>query len=274
MVIVLDLFLVSCDLENEIPIDLPDYEPQVVVESYLQGDKPLTLLLTNSTPFFEPFNLQDLDGVLDNTFVQGAEVQIHFDDKTVMLDNTTFFDPLTGAIANYYSPEKLDSNYRGEISLEIILENGDEIESSTRPLEITPFDSLVVEYNDDSLARVLTYVTDDTTSVDFYRRVLHETTLDSVPDQDFLVEDKLSENGIIAFGTGYDFERGDTVINTLYHIDKAYYDYLLSVELSIAANLDPITQPGTIFSNVGGSANPLGIFTVLSYVRDTTIIGQ
>ncbi len=159
------------------------------MESYLEADKPLTLLLTNSTTFFEPFNLQDIDEVLENTFVQGAEVQMSFDDRIVPLDNITYFDPITGAFANYYSPEKLDSNYRGDIALQIILENGNEIESSTRPLEITPFDSLVVEYNDDSLARVLTYVTDDTTSIDFYRRVLHETTLDSVPEQDFLVED-------------------------------------------------------------------------------------
>ena len=104
------------------------------------------------------------------------------------------------------------------------------------------------------------------------RRLLNYSSLDSVPEQDFLVTDRLSTEPQIVFGTGYELTTGDTVFNTLLHIEPAYYDYYESVLLAIQGNQNPFAQPSPIKSNVAGSANPLGIFTCLVYDRDTTVI--
>ncbi len=266
------IVLVGCNLENEVPINLPAYEPQVVVECYLEAGKPIRLLLARSNRFFDEFDLSSLETVLDESLVQDAAVRVLFGSDEIILNNDINFDQQTGFLANYLSWERVPE-ISDTFHLEILLPDGSEITSQTTMIPQIPFDSIVVEYQD-SLARVLTYFTDSFVEENFYRRHLHRTSLDSIPYQDFLAEDTFTDNGTIVFGTGFEFEEGDTIINTLYHLPKEYYDYLVSVTFSIQANLDPITQPGSIFSNVQGDTNPLGIFTALSYVRDTTVIGE
>ena len=270
LVVLIGIF--SCNLENEIEIELPEYDSQVVVEAYLEPGKPFNLLLSRSSAFFDPFNTQSFETFLDEVLENDADVRIRYNGIEVILGNALYADPKTGIISNYVAgdivPEILDTRFE----LDILLSNGDEIQSSTTILPKVPFDSLVVEYSDKARARIITYLTDIPEQENYFRRVLSIGTLDSLPDQDFLVEDKLSDNGVIAFGTGFEFLPGDTVINSLWHISKEYFDFLESVVFSVQANLDPITQPGMIISNVYGSANPLGIFTGISLTRDTTII--
>lgn len=266
------IVLVGCNLENEVPINLPAYEPQVVVECYLEAGKPIRLLLARSNRFFDKFDLSSLETVLDESLVQDASVRVLHGSEEIVLRNDINFDQQTGFLANYLSWERVPET-SDTFHLEILLPDGSEIFSQTAMIPQIPFDSIVVEYQD-TLARVLTYFTDSFDEENFYRRHLHLTSLDSIPYQDFLAEDTFTDNGTIVFGTGFEFEEGDTIINTLYHLPREYYDYLVSVTFSIQANLDPITQPGSIFSNVQGDANPLGIFTVLTYARDTAVIGQ
>jgi hypothetical protein len=131
-----------------------------------------------------------------------------------------------------------------------------------------------VQFNDtDTLARVLTYLTDLPNEDNYFRRMLHEGSLDSLPRQDFTTDDRVVED-VVVFGTNYDFEIGDTVINTIYHIDKAYYDFLESVQIAVDGNFNPFGQPSPIISNLEGSANAIGIFTGLSYDRKATIIQE
>jgi hypothetical protein len=103
--------------------------------------------------------------------------------------------------------------------------------------------------------------------------MLHASLLSTVSrSRYFLVTDRFSEKPMIAFGTGYELKEGDTVYNTIYHINRAHYDYSESVQLAVIANLNPFAQPSRIKSNVSGTADPVGIFTCLVYDRDTTII--
>jgi hypothetical protein len=60
----------------------------------------------------------------------------------------------------------------------------------------------------------------------------------------------------------------------LFHIDDDYYRWLQSVALASASNGNPFGQPGTLQSNLEGSEEALGIFTGLSYVRDTVIVDK
>lgn len=50
----------------------------------------------------------------------------------------------------------------------------------------------------------------------------------------------------------------DSVVVTLFHIQKEYYDYLNSVENANSAFFDPLLNPEAIKSNITGG---VGIFT-------------
>lgn len=262
----------ACNLEKEIDLELPLYDSQPVVECYLEPGKPFRLLLTRSYSFFDPLGLDST--FLDKTLVSGAMVTIAYNGRVDTLANTLSAELMPLKIFNYTGKNLVPATPGVEYTLRITMPNGKEITGRTIMLPKVPIDSIRVEWNPqrDTLARVLTYITDDRTQENFYRRVLNYATLDSLPDQDFLATDRIAQTEIIAFGTGYELRQGDTVINTLFHITKDYYDYLESVQLAVFGNQNPFAQPARIKSNVRGSASPLGIFTCLVYDRDTTII--
>jgi hypothetical protein len=269
------VFFTACNLTNDVTIDLPAYERQPVVECYLEPGKPFQLLLTQSYAFFDPFGLDS--SFLQKTLLEGALVTIRYNGRTDTLENRLTLDPSPIKIYNYVGNNLVPSTPGTAFELYIELpNNGGNITSSTTMLPFVPIDSVVVNFNTDPtfapLARTLMYITDDTLQPNYFRRMLHHASLDSVPEQDFLVTDRFSQTALIAFGSGYDLMEGDTVFNTIFHIQQDYYDYVESYQLAISGNLNPFSQPSPIKSNVQGTGNPLGIFTCLVYDRDTTII--
>lgn len=269
--------LAACNLTKDVEINLPAYESQPVVECYLEAGQPMTLLLSKSSPYFEP--LGKPEDWLAGLFLDSALVTISYPARTDTLKNQLVFNPLTGKIFNYYNPTIVQPIWGIDYRLKIVLKNGLEIEAKTTLLQPTQIDSLVVEWKNDAgssgkdtLARILTYITDDPGSVDFYRRTLHKMSLDSVADQDFWLDDRLFASPLVAFGTSYEFEKGDTVFNTIFKIDKPYFDFRNSVDVAAQTNFNPFGQPSQIRSNVSGSANPIGIFTGLSFERRRSIL--
>lgn len=267
------LLLGACDsLTKDVDIDLPDYERQPVVECYLEPGKPFRLLLTQSYSFFDPFGLDS--SFLQKTLLQGALVTISYDGKTDTLPNNISIEPSPIKIFNYTGANLVPATPGTVFTLNITLADGGSITGETTMLPYVPIDSIVVEFSEtkDSLARALTYITDDLGTTNYYRRILNYSALDSFPEQDFLVNDDFSTTSLIAFGTGYELKEGDTIFNSIFHITKAHYDYLESVQLAIFGNLNPFATPSPIKSNVSGTARPLGVFAPLVYDRDTTII--
>ena len=269
------LSFLACDLEQEVQIDLPAYESRLVLECYLEPGQPFYLLLSRSAPYFDPFPSLDSD-FLESILEDDAQVFIEYDGNTVELENLIGLNLGTNKLYNYTDQQGalVPQNYDGDFDLRITATDGQTIIASTRILPVVPIDSVVVEFNDtDTLARVLTYFTDRPDENNFYRRLLHESSLDSVPDQDFTTDDRVVED-VVVFGTGYNYDIGDTVINTIFHIDEAYYDFLESVELAIDGNFNPFAQPSPINSSLGGTANAMGVFTGLSYDRKAVVIDK
>ncbi len=268
-------FLAACNLTKDVNIELPEYDRQPVVECYLEPGKPFRLLLSQSYSFFDPFGLDST--FLEKTLLDSAVVTISYNGQTYSLENKLSFEISPLKLFNYTGTEIVPATPGIEYTLNIKLPNNrGDISGSTIMLPKVPIDSVVVNFSTDpkydTLARTLMYITDDKGQANYYRRLLNYGSLDSVPDQDFLVTDRFSQTALIAFGTGYDLVEGDTVFNTIFHITKEYYDYAESFQLAVQGSVNPFAQPSPIKSNVSGTGNPLGIFTCLVYDRDMRII--
>ncbi len=265
------LVLGACNLTKDVAIELPEYDRQPVVECYLEPGKPFRLLLTQSYSFFDPLGLDS--SFLEKTLLDGATVSITYNNKTVNLANLLSFELNPLKIFNYTATEVVPADPGFEYTLNITLSDGKTVTGKTVMLTRVPIDSVPIEFSlqKDSLARTLMYITDDLSTEDYYRRMLHYGSLDSLA-QDFITSDRFSTTSKVAFGMGYDLVVGDTVFNTIFHITPDYYDYIESVQNAVAGSLNPFAQPSVIKSNVSGTALPLGIFTCLVYDRDTTVI--
>lgn len=266
------LGLSSCNLEKEIDIELPAYDSRLSLECYLEPGQVFSLLLTKTAPYFAPFpDLDDqfLAGILEDS----ATVVITHNGINYPLENRLFFNPFTRKLFNYVALVPVPEDYNNDFILNITTKEGKTITATTRLLPKVPIDSVIVQFAPmDTLARVLTYFKDDTNQRNYYRRMLHKSSLDSIALQDFVTDDRFTDNGRFVFGTNYDFAEGDTIINTLLHIDETYFDYYESTQNAFFSNGNPFAQPSPINTRLGGTAGAIGVFTGLSYNRVTTII--
>ena len=73
-------FLASCNLTNDVNIELPAYDQQPVVECYLEPGKPFRLLLTKSYAYFDPLGLDS--SFLEKTLLSNALVTISLEVPT------------------------------------------------------------------------------------------------------------------------------------------------------------------------------------------------
>jgi hypothetical protein len=278
------LFLVfltaACNLTQEIDLELPDAGGQPVVECYLEPGEPYRLLLSRSSAYFDDFP-QDPQEFIEELLIDSAEVEIRRGSEIIVLENIASIDFDFSKLYNYSSSELVPYDTLSEFQLFILLPDGNNIEAKTVILPIVPIDSVVIEFPEEEVdpdsipkARALTYLSDDPDEVNFYRRMFHWNSLDSIPEQDFVTNDDFVDNGTLVFGTGFDYPVGDTLYNAIFHMTEDYYDYQASIFNSIAANANPFAPPGLIESNVTGSSDPLGIFTGLSIYRDTTIVEE
>ena len=264
--------LFNCELQKEIDIDLPAYESRLVVECYLEPGEPFSLLITRSSGYFDPFPTDD-GQFLENLLVDGAEVTISYKNTIYELENQLFFNNFTNKLFNYKAIQDVPLDYESDFELNIITAEGETITGTTRLLPPIPIDSVVIEFEEgDTMARALTYFTDIPNEDNYFRRMLHKNSvLDSLPIQDFTTDDRIVED-VVVFGSSFTFQEGDRAINTLYHIDRAYYDFLESLRIAVNSNGNPFGQPSPIISNLNGTANAIGIFTGLSYERITTVV--
>ncbi len=263
----------SCNLEKEVDIDLPEYESQLVVECYLEPGLPYRLSLSKSAAYFAPFpNPGDVNGFLQELLVQGAEVRIRHKDQVIALENRLSIDLENQRLYNYTGNDRVPLDTLEPFFLEIITPEGKKITGQTRLLPKVPIDSVVVEFKEgDTLARTLTYFGDPGEGSDFFRFVLRHANRDSIPLQDFTLDDRFVEKSFV-LGAAYEFAEGDTLVHSLYHLEEPYYRFLESLQRAVFGNGNPFAQPSPLISNLGGDAGAVGVFTGLQYDRLVTII--
>lgn len=268
--------LYSCGgLEKEIELDLPVYESKLIVECYLEPGQPFTALLTKSEAYFDPFNFETTSDFLQ-ILEDSAIVKIKIKGEEFVLENNLILNPFTGKVFNYVNPEPVPFDFENDFELEILTQDGRAVTGITKILPQVPIDSVVVEFDEkkDTLARTLVYFQDDLNTQNFYRRMIHLGSLENEPEFYFQTDDDFVDDGTVVFGSGFDYEEGDTVFNTVFHITQDYFSFLESIDGAVDANGNPFAQPGSILSNLKGDENALGIFTGLTYSRVRTIIEE
>ncbi|MEM7371502.1 MAG: DUF4249 domain-containing protein [Bacteroidota bacterium] len=290
------LFLASCNLTQEVDLELPEYEEQIVVESYLEPGQPFLLTLVKSSGFFDDI---ELDYVREATVtithegntdtLQPLEIDILTPGIEAVLDTAllSLFEPIIGqGLYLYGSFSLVPEFYNTDFSLQVTTKDGQKLSAVTQIP--SPIESQEMEYrfNDDTMALVLTTFQDDPNTVDYYRRLLVERkrviTTDSITmesdttfvndvDQDFTIDDEVSNGGPIVFGTGFDYEEGDTLISTLFHVTNDYYRFIATRDAAIQASFSPFGQPAVVYTNITGG---IGLFTGFTRRRAMIVVGE
>ena len=288
----------ACSLQQEVDLNLPEFEPGVVVESYLEPGLPFSAILVESVSYL---------GSSEIRFVKNAEVTIKYDDQEVVLIplgvpvdinlpnndiiDTSFLRILTPIIGDslfiYASPTTVPELYNTEFKLEIKTQDGQELTASSFIPRPIPIDTMEYRFDDeDSLAFVLTKWQDPGDEVNFYRRLLDKTlyekeldedgnvidsTLTSEEIQDFIIDDDIENGQLITVGTDFEFEVGDTVTATTIHITPEYYRFIETTDAAFVANLSPFGQPTLVESNIKGGT---GIFAGLTRAIKVLVVGE
>jgi hypothetical protein len=251
----------ACDLEKEIAVPLPAYDSRLVVECYLETGKPFRMGLTESVSYFEGPRLP---------IVNDAEVNISYGANSVKLKYSLDVDTVYRKAYNYLSTSRVKPELGQTYTLEVKDSKGRSVIGSARFLPMVPIKSVEWKYNEDEFAFLLVKFDDiDPAINNYYRFQIHKDSLNKNADVDFNLDDTFNTNGEITLGTGYNYQRGDTVYVSLFHIEKSYYDFLESVSSAANANGNPFAQPAKVKSTVQGG---LGVFATLIYDRKKIVI--
>ena len=253
-------WLTSCDMEQEVEVKLPPHESQLVVECYLEPGQPFRAIVLETVSYFEPPQLP---------LVPDAEVYITHKGKTIKLPFNPYQDRKTHKYYTHRSDDSVVAAPGDVFTIEVKDGNGRRVTGTTTILRPVPIDTVEWKFNDKEEAYLLTSFQDNPNEENFYRYMTHRDSLERGSQRDFVSSDKLTNGKRTSFGSGYDYERDDILIVSLYHIERQYFDYLGSVNDAKNANGNPFAQPSRIKSSVEGG---IGIFTNLAYDRKEVVI--
>lgn len=253
----------ACNLQNEVDLELPEFEPQVVVECYLEPGKPYRVNVSSSVSYFAP------TGELLNSIVTNATVIITHQGVADTLLPGIYMD---GSNLYVYGSSKIvPADYENEFFLEVIDSAGNRVTGRTKIMPPVELDSIQIQpLLSDSSVSILSFFPDDPTEANFYRSMQFRT--EAITDSlkiDFIFDDEIVNGTQVVVGGPPFFVEGDTLVAQLLEIDEAYYKFVESREALEASNGNPFGTPGVIVSNLEGG---IGIFTGFTATRETFII--
>jgi len=256
----ISFFVIGCN--KEIDLNLPEYEPKLVLEFYLENNTSLRCLLQESTMYTDTSQLR---------LVNDATVIVSYNGIQQTLVNRMIIDPRFDKIYNYYNPHIIQLQPNTEYEVYVKDGKGRELRGKTRLNNLVPIDSLVYNFNASNKAAAGLLFKDDSRTKNYYRIVAFKDAPVVKEDSlwDITFNDNLFNGEQFSFYTGYAYNRGDTITSRLYHLTEEHYRFTESVNNAQASNGNPFGQPANIVSNLTGG---LGIFTTLIYDEKKVIV--
>ena len=287
------LIFSACDLQQEVDLDLPEPDPQLVIESYLQPGNPYVVTLVESTPFFGDVKIKfvrDAEVIIRHQGISDTlvplEIPIDFAFPPGFVDTNLLkqLAPILGEGAYFYtSLQPVPAVYDTEFSLSVKVPDGRVATAQTIIPAPVAFDTVITRFNEDSLALILTQFSDNPDQKNYYRRLLERRVQDvnvsesgdttftwrSRTEQDFFTDDEITDNGTITFGTLFEYAKGDSLINTIYHVTEEYARFVETRDAAIIGSFSPFAPPTIVYTNIEGGQ---GIFTGFSFSQKLTVI--
>lgn len=261
-------------LQNDIEVPLPAYSAELVIECYLEPGKVPSLAVTTSVPYLSAVLPQvPTDVSVTLTLPNGALVPLRFAPNYLALIDST-----GEKFHSHIGRTPLVARPGDVFTLDVRDTQGRHATATTTLLPPAVIDSVEYKFNDktgsERKAYFLTTFQDPPTPDDSYRILLHKgnpakNPLLKQPETDNAFDDRLLNGQAIIIGTSYRFSAGDTVTSTVYHTDRAYFQFRQSVNSARNANGNPFAQPSAIYGNVQGG---IGIFAILNPTRATKIV--
>jgi hypothetical protein len=262
IVLTLFILLINFGCQKTIQLNLPTYEPKLVLEFYLQDNQPLVCLLQESVNYTDTTKVKLIDNAL---------IILSYNGVNDTLFNRPYFDQKFGKYYNYSNSKKI--KLLPNIEYEVYVNNGKgkEMRGKTRIKDIVPIKNLTYKYDDSENVSAILVFEDNEKTADYYILAMFRNTpsIGTGVLRDARFNDILFNGKQFNFNTGFSYGTGDTITGRLYHLTEEHYNFAESVSNAQSANGNPFGQPANIISNVSGG---LGIFTTLNYDEKVVII--
>lgn len=277
--------LISC--EKNIDFSLKRTQQKPVIEASIENDVAPVVVLTTSFDYYSKIDTS----VLANLFIHGADISIS---DGIITEKLKEYSISTSAGANffYYSTDTSNrSSLKGKLGMEykLTISTNNELyqAATTIPLLNKTPDSLwwkpapLAKHSDDVI--VMAKATDPKGLGNFIRYYTKRNdgpflaSENSVFDDQFIdgttysvpVDPGKDRNADIKIEDNY-FKRGDTVTLKLCNIDKATYQFWLTMEFAYQSIGNPFASPNKVLGNISNGG--LGSFCGYGTVYQTIII--
>lgn len=299
----------SC--EKEITLDLPEPEPKLVVEGYIESGAPPFISLTQTVPFYGEINFNELD----NYYVHDAEVIIHDGTSSLTLTEFCLSDidealiPFVAAylgleldstgnfpvdVCLYTDPEIFTGSFSmsgepGKIYSLTINYNGETYTSSTKIPNIIQLDSVFMKNQSllgaDSLYLLYAKLSDPDTLGNYYRYFTKRNSEPFFAPYSSVIDDLLFNGKSFEFNLlrgsspteEYDpetygyFFTGDTAILKFCMIDRKSYEFFRSLEFDSGTD-GPFASATLVQTNISNGA--LGVWCGYGVTYDTVYVSE
>ena len=229
----------------DIDVMIPEGPRNIVVEGYVTPGYPTELTLTES-------NTLNDDLVL--LAIWNAQVKINTDTGAMIARNILYNKSDRQIVVNYSCRDTVRQGSHSFLNLNITTKDGRSVQASTKIVSSVKIEK--VELNDDNI--VVHHNLPADTSKYFKLSIAGYKEGDPVLTKTVLYDQNNSNSTSCVMPLSKYKNEADSIVVTLYHIQKEYYDYLHSVENASSAFFDPLLNPETIKSNINGG---IGIFT-------------
>jgi len=249
VLIVITQILFSCMLEDDVDIEFPDVESQIMLECYLCPGKNYELSFMETNKLSEDLILQ---------LKWNADITINSSDDIIPLFNILNIEKETGYVFNYGTPSIVPNNENGAYYLDVVTESGIKITAQTDI--VSPVKISKTQLEEKNLSVLFTA---DIDSTQRYYSLLVEGYEDGeyTKVRDYMNASNTNENEI-TYSVKAGFYKWESIKVKLFHITMDNYLFQMSVKNALLANLDPFSVPEEIKSNVSGVKGIFTYFTV------------